>query len=283
MVFLFDEPASNLHQTAQKALLRSVRELAEHAVVIYTTHSHHLIEPEWLGTTFVVINRGVDPSVVSAESAARATDIIAVPYRQFAASNPKQSQYFQPILDVLDYAPSKLEMVPAVVMTEGKTDFYLLSYFQTVIFDIPERKRLAFMPGGGAGSLTEPMRLYLSWGRPFVALLDSDPAGRREATRYSGLFGRIVDGRLLDLATLSGKPEVRGMESLLPEQDRLKIQRIGDPASTTGNKDAFARGLQEALLTGQRVAISATGKRRVEKVTEGLRQALETAKSEGPG
>ena len=51
MLFLFDEPASNLHPTAQAALLASLEKLSENAVVIYTTHSHHLINPLWLETT----------------------------------------------------------------------------------------------------------------------------------------------------------------------------------------------------------------------------------------
>jgi hypothetical protein len=136
MLFLFDEPASNLHQTAQRALLSSLGELSQRAVIIYTTHSHHLIEPAWLGTTFVVANKGADPDVVTADFTADRTDIHLTPYRQFAAQHPDQSHFFQPILDVLDYAPSDLELVSEVAMVEGKSDFYLLEYFQRIVLEL---------------------------------------------------------------------------------------------------------------------------------------------------
>lgn len=58
MLYLFDEPASNLHPTAQGMLLKSLGKLSDKAVIIYTTHSHYLIEPAWLGTTSVVANEG---------------------------------------------------------------------------------------------------------------------------------------------------------------------------------------------------------------------------------
>ena len=54
-------------------------------------------------------------------------------YRQFVASYPDQTTYFQPILDVLDYRPSALENIPDVVMVEGKNDFYTLKYIKEII------------------------------------------------------------------------------------------------------------------------------------------------------
>lgn len=47
LVFLFDEPASNLHQAAQQRLVCALEELTKTSVsVIYSTHSHHLINPQ---------------------------------------------------------------------------------------------------------------------------------------------------------------------------------------------------------------------------------------------
>ena len=196
-LFLFDEPASNLHQTAQRALLSSLGELSRKSVIIYTTHSHHMINPAWLGTTFVVTNRGLDPSDVSADYSARRTDISVTPYKRFAAHHPDQAHFFQPILDVLDYAPSDLELVADVAMVEGKSDFYLLSYYQNVILGLPDKERLRLLPGGGAGTLDDVIQLYIGWARPFVALLDSDRPGRAQADRYVGKFGAVVEPHLL--------------------------------------------------------------------------------------
>jgi predicted ATP-dependent endonuclease of OLD family len=60
VLFLFDEPASNLHATAQSQLLSSLDKLTKNCKVIYTTHSHYLINPDWLEGVFVVKNEGLD-------------------------------------------------------------------------------------------------------------------------------------------------------------------------------------------------------------------------------
>ena len=55
-LFLLDEPASNLHSTAQAELLKSFRSLVEKCDLVYTTHSHHLIDVRWLDGAYVVKN-----------------------------------------------------------------------------------------------------------------------------------------------------------------------------------------------------------------------------------
>jgi hypothetical protein len=274
LLFLFDEPASNLHSTAQSALLASLEELSHQASIIYTTHSHHLIQPAWLGSTFVVVNEGVDPRGVSDEAVAQRTDIRVEPYRSFAAQHPSQSHFFQPILDVLDYAPSQLELVPSVVMVEGKTDFYFLAYFQEVVLAGEDGERLNFLPGGGAGTLDGAIQLYLGWGRPFVAMLDSDRAGVREAKRYVDKFGPILSPRLLTLAEATGDSSAKGIESLLSDRDRLAIQRVTDPTATVFDKKAFARGVQEALAGQKMVSVSVSGKRKVLRLFRTLEARL---------
>lgn len=274
MLFLFDEPASNLHPTAQTALLASLGELSEKAVIIYTTHSHHLIQPAWLGTTFVVANEGLGADAVSADFTSKRTDIQITPYRQFAAHHPDQSHYFQPILDVLDYAPSDLELVPEAVMVEGKSDYYLLAYYQAVVLGLGPDERLRLMPGGGAGTLDAVIQLYFGWSRPFVALLDSDTAGRGQADRYVKKFGATVAPHLVQLAEASGKKDAKGIESLLSEADKLALQRLIDPGSSVYRKKVLALGVQEALVAKRVVKLSAPAGRALERTLVSLREKL---------
>ena len=60
-LFLFDEPASNLHSRAQMQLLKSFNVIAsaDRSKIIYSTHSHHMINPQWLENTFIVFNEAV--------------------------------------------------------------------------------------------------------------------------------------------------------------------------------------------------------------------------------
>jgi predicted ATP-dependent endonuclease of OLD family len=278
MLFLFDEPASNLHPTAQRALLASLRDISRKAVIIYTTHSHHLVDPTWLGTTFVVTNKGLDAADVSADFNATRTDIQVMPYREFAGKHPEQSRFFQPILDVLEYTPSNLELVPDAIMVEGKSDFYLLSYYEQVCSDLPENERLSLMPGGGAGTLDSPIQLYLGWSRPFVALLDSDEEGKKQVERYTTKFGRIIEGNMITLAQASEKAAASGIESLLEDDDKLKFQRIIDPSAAAYNKKTLLLGVQEALIARNDVGLSASSLKALATTTQSLRERLQAVK-----
>lgn len=180
--FIFDEPASNLHPSAQTELLKSFENLPN---VLYTTHSHYLINPKWLESTYVVKNTGIDYEN-EAEYDSKKTDISVMKYREFASKYPSQTSYFQPILEILEYKPSNLELVPKVVLTEGKNDFYTFNYFQEIIKEY--RLPLKFVPGTSANNLSNLISLYLGWGTKFVVLLDSDKAGEKAKERYIELL-----------------------------------------------------------------------------------------------
>jgi hypothetical protein len=195
MIFLFDEPASNLHPSAQSQLLASLDRLTENAKVIYTTHSHHLINPKWLEGTFVVINEGIDYKDDIENYSANKTRIMIDSYRSFASKHPNQISYFQPILDVLDYSPTNLDPIPRVVMLEGKNDFFTLSYFNEVIFG--NKYSLSFVPGISASNLDPVIMLYVGWGLSFLVLLDSDKEGKSQKVRYSDLFGPVVENKII--------------------------------------------------------------------------------------
>jgi hypothetical protein len=280
MLYLFDEPASNLHPTAQRALLDSLGELSKQAVVVYTTHSHYLIEPAWLGQTSVVANSSLGEDTVSPNYTAKLTDITVTPYHQFAAQQANQSFYFQPILDVLEYTPSAIDPGPEAVMVEGRSDFFVLRYFEEVVQRRGAGERLGFMPGAGAGSLDSLIQLYIGWARPFVVLLDSDKTGKREQERYTKKFGRLVDERILSLAELGGC-DCKAIESLFTEEDRLAFQRILDPAADKFNKSAWLLGIQEALVTKHHLDLSEETTVALTKICEALREKLAAAAKEG--
>ena len=107
-IFLFDEPASNLHSKAQSKLLDSLEAItAGRNDVIYSTHSHHLINPLWLETTFIITNGDpIDGESLDTNFVVEDTDIHAQFYKTFVGQNAEKSHYFQPILDRLQVSPS---------------------------------------------------------------------------------------------------------------------------------------------------------------------------------
>jgi hypothetical protein len=160
-------------------------------------------------------------------------------------------------------------------MVEWKTDYYMLSYFQDVLQKASGDDRLSLLPGGGAGSLDSVMQLYLGWGRPFVALLDSDKAGSSEAARYEKKFGALIKPRLIQLSDASGKTGAKGIESLLSDSDKIRFQQVVDPAATEYKKKTLALGVQEALVAKHEVTVTQGAQKALQRTLDTLRQKLE--------
>lgn len=251
VLFLIDEPASNLHPSAQTQLIDSFTRLPTGCGIIYTTHSHHMIKPEWLENAFVVKNEGLDYTDAEDNYSAKETKIILSRYREFASRHPEQYTYFQPILDVLNYCPGQLENVPDVVMLEGKNDFYILKY---MCQQQRREEEINLMPGGGAGSLDQPIQLYFGWGRNFIILLDSDGEGKTQKNRYLDKFG--LGARIFTLADADESWGNNGMESLFTKDEQINMQTTIYPDSSNFNKTHFNRAIQELYLTDREVALS---------------------------
>ena len=263
IIFLFDEPASNLHSSAQKQLLKSFEKLGHDIKIIYTTHSHHLINPNWLESTYVVKNEGIELEAPESNSPKK-TNILIEPYRDFVMKHPHNTAYFQPILDVLDYSPSNLENVPNCVFLEGKNDYYTLTYFNEVIFN--NKYELNLAPSTGSGNLDTLISLYIGWGKEFIILLDSDKAGNNQKYRYIKKFGIIVEQRIYTLEDINQTWVQKGSEKLFENSEALKFQQTSYPDSTKYNKTHFNRTIQESLINKRDFNFSQETKDNIEKI-----------------
>lgn len=258
--FLFDEPASNLHPSAQTELLKSFEKLSN---VIYTTHSHYLINPKWLEKTFVIKNEAIDyENEIRYHS--KNTNIKITKYREFASKHPNQSSYFQPILEVLDYRPTNLELVPEVVITEGKNDFYTYNYFQDVI--IKKKNPLSIIPGTSATNMESLISLYLGWGKKFIVLLDSDSEGLKQKKKYEDLYGPVLLDWIFTYADIDTSWKNFEAESLFSNADKIAIQSQFYPNETKFDKKIFNRSIQELYNSSQKVAIQTDSISALEKV-----------------
>lgn len=263
IIFLFDEPASNLHSSAQKQLLKSFENLGHDIKIIYATHSHHLINPNWLESTYVVKNEGIELEAPESNSPKK-TNILIEPYRDFVMKHPHNTAYFQPILDVLDYSPSNLENLPNCVFLEGKNDYYTLAYFNEVIFN--NKYELNLAPSTGSGNLDTLISLYIGWGKEFIILLDSDKAGKNQKSRYIEKFGIIVEQRIYTLENINQTWVKTGLEKLFENAEALKFQQTSYPDSTKYNKTHFNRTIQESLINKRDFNFSQGMKDNIEKI-----------------
>lgn len=266
--FLFDEPASNLHPSAQTELLKSFETLPN---VIYTTHSHYLINPKWLENTFVIKNEAIDyDNEIKYNS--KNTNIKINKYREFATKYPNQSSYFQPILELLDYRPTNLELVPQVIITEGKNDFYTYGYFQETIK--VTKKTIKFIPGTSASNLESLISLYLGWGTKFLILLDSDKEGIKQAERYIELFGISIENKIVTYENIDNSWKNFETEKLFTESDRLKIQLKSYSEGSKFNKKIFNRSIQELYIKNEKIELEKTTLSNFEKVLNYLKKQI---------
>ena len=263
-LFIFDEPASNLHQTNQQKLLTSLENLVDksESTVIYATHSHHLINPKRLESTYIVRNQALGLND-EGNYLSSMTDIKIYKYRDFVSKYPTEKDYFQPILDVLEYAPSKLESLRNAVIFEGKNDFYTISWYMGT-------KNLKFdmIPGLSATKLSTLISLYYGWARKFIIILDSDKAGVNQKKRYEEDFGVIIKDRVFTLADIDELWKNLSLEHLLTEEERLSIQHTAFPDDITFSKKHFNISIQELMNTKQSVAISLETQNKFTKILE---------------
>lgn len=268
VLFLFDEPASNLHPSAQSELLNSFSKLKN---VIYTTHSHYLINPEWLESTFIVKNEGLDYEN-SSDSLTKDTNIKLFNYRNFVSLHPKQVSYYQPILDVLEYSPSKIDLIENAVITEGKNDFYTLSYFKYIHSYIKDE--IQIIPGTSASNLETIISLYIGWNKSFIVLLDADKEGDKQKERYKGLFGDIILDKIITYKDIDESFAKYRTEDLFSDSQKLDIIQKCYPNMTKYHKDTFNKSIQELLVNRKKIELDKSTTKNLTKVVDFLSNKL---------
>lgn len=249
-IFVFDEPAANLHAKAQAELLTSFSKIASDGnKVIYSTHSHHMINPRWLGAAYIVENAALDyDSADNFGLDTKPTKVTAVPYRQFVAAYPTRSSYFQPVLEKLEYIPPEIIGSSPYLVVEGISDFYALTLAMRMA---QKHYKFNIIPGSGSGASGPLISQLLGQGHKFAILLDDDTEGRKAATRYSNdwfLNDRIV----CTLKSIS--PEFSGcaIEKLLG-QDALDLIQEKLELGSKPNKKQIGWYLAEAYADGGEV------------------------------
>ena len=223
ILFLLDEPASNLHSSAQELILKSFEKTTKDGnKIIYSTHSQYLINPNWLENSFICRNETMNYDIKNISSYSdNKAKITVMPYREFANKYPSKTTYFQPVLDILNYRPCKLSGIPNAVIMEGKTDFYTITYFKEVLCKNTYTD-FVIMPGlDGADGLDDIIRLYLGWGRKFIVILDNDKQGLASQKRYKQDYC-LTEKQLFNLGDVDAN--FKTIESLVATEDKVTYE-----------------------------------------------------------
>lgn len=172
-VFLIDEPASNLHSTAQTNMIQDFKTLAKDTSIIYTTHSQYLISLENIKNTYIIKKKD--------------GEVHAQKWGSYLNSQDAEVQYYQPLSNLLNLMPNTLT-IPwhQCIITEGPSDRHvLLSMYRILNNKTPE---FVIYPGKSAHSLAELISLNIGWNSVFKILLDSDKDGKEAGAKYAEDF-----------------------------------------------------------------------------------------------
>lgn len=273
-IFLLDEPASNLHARAQMQLLESFPRIAQGAnQIMYSTHSHYLINPEWLDQAFIISNDAIDYERVddgNRLTRGRPTNVRCERYRAFVGKNPDKISYFQPVLDKLDVSPSKLDLVKPSVLVEGKGDYLLLEYGRRVL--LKSKSAFAIVPTKGAGGMSELAGLFLGWGVPFAICFDSDKAGQKGRAEFRDEWG-ISPSLVLSLEDVDPSLKNSKIEDFLEDEDLSTIAQHFE-LNGTPSKSQIQLFFSEMLAAGREIQMSKAFLKRVEVFDQKLAQVL---------
>lgn len=264
-LFLVDEPASNLHSSMQKRLSNEIENIVDKSKLIFTTHSHHLIKAEWLETTYVVQNKALNYAQ-EMDFTSSETDVDVIPYKKFVAIHPNQKDYYQPVLDALDYEPSDLEMVDPITVVEGKNDYYTYKYVHDIVMKRDDG--IKFYPGNGAGGNEYILRLYLAWGRKFNVLLDSDYAGVEARNKYIDEISIELESRIYTINDAVASWSKMTPELLFSAAEQLKIVQMINPRQQKYGKKNFNLSIQTLLFERKPIVLSKSTLNKFEKIFE---------------
>lgn len=271
-LFLLDEPASNLHAGAQTQLLESFPRITKGgSMLMYSTHSHYMINPEWLDQAFIVSNAGVDyDDLVDASVGLRHTDVRVLKYRTFVGSNPDKTTYFQPVLDRLQVVPSRLDMVQPAVLVEGKGDFLLLRY--GLFHGNHSSGQYAVLPTRGADHFGEIVGILLGWGVNFVLCFDDDRSGRDACKDYRNEWS-MADSRVFTLGDVDNTLSGKAVEGFLEASD-LDIIRAHYQCDGKPTKSQIQLFFSEKLALREKVPLSPQFSQRVANFDARVRAGL---------
>lgn len=204
-IYLIDEPASNLHSTAQVSMINDFIRLTKETSIIYTTHSQYLISLENIKNTYI-IRKGSNGIIK------------ATKWSSFLQSNQTKESYYQPIANLLQLIPNSLDIPwKKAILTEGPSDRKVLLIMSKVLND--SIVDYAIYPGSSSNHLRELISLNIGWNTEFKVLLDSDEEGMTSADKYRESFQ-------LDKEVVNIPKENCTIEKCFPAQDKQKLYKL---------------------------------------------------------
>ena len=208
-IFLLDEPGSYLHASAQEALCKKIKEISNSSgVVLYCTHSYHLLNPESIPSQRVQI-------VVKDEIN---NIMITQPHLKKGQTSPPAAEI--PLYEAL-HIPFLNARGP-VILVEGIYDAYALRLLVLPELQDKISEKIYVVPGTNAYSIVQLLSYFIGFRFKYVALWDNDEEGKQEQERAKQVFGDLESHNFLLLPLMSNQTRMR-MEDMIAPNDIKRL------------------------------------------------------------
>lgn len=269
-IFLIDEPANNLHPKSQQKLLTLFDKIAKKSKIIYSTHSHYLLNHESILNAFIVNDEGRKAE----DGYNYKQDIKATPYKQFVLNtNVNDVTHFQPIIDVLEYVENPFEQTNNIVFFEGKNDYYTFKWIFEICLKLDSS--FNFYPGAGVTKYGNIFREYLAHNRKFIAIFDADKAGISNKNKYINNISQELENNIFTLTDIDKSFNNFTTEKLFTDEEKIGIQKISFPDSEVYDKSKFNTAIQELFIKKDKFNLSKQTVNKFKKIFKFIQDNLQ--------
>lgn len=167
-IFLLDEPAAYLHQSAQKDVVKLIEKLGVQTQIIYSTHSPYMLDQRKLHRVL-----GVERDA-SSESPDETVTIVKRGLQLATASELTLA----PVLSLMGADLDQQSVIKRdrnVLLEEPSAYYYFLAFDRLLGGD----GDLYFVAASGADNIRVLADLFIAWRLGFAVLVDDDQKGKR--------------------------------------------------------------------------------------------------------
>lgn len=261
-IFFLDEPGANLHSKAQEDVLRLINLLSKDIMIVYSTHSPHMIEYGKLPRILAVQRTGdLDDSP---------TSIIGAQQLGSASTDT-----LSPILTAMGVDLSHQQVIRKennVLLEEMSAHYYLSALWLLT----KEKQEAHFLAATGVGKVELLANLFRGWGLKFIAAVDDDSHGREVyKSMKKELFGDIQELAETNILKFENCP---GIEDMFSAKD-FKEFVLNDPSANIDKSNSEyvkAMRLSKPILGFQFLAAVQSKPLKLENFDEETRKNMKT-------
>ncbi|MFN8206496.1 MAG: AAA family ATPase [Bacteroidales bacterium] len=163
-IMLIDEPGLSLHARAQEDVLKVFEDLKDELMIIYSTHSPHLIDTNKI-YRILAVQRAIEEDeasesiVIDAKSLARASADTLSPIYSLMGSRVTDHEFIQKKNNII---------------VENIAEYYYMNAFFRLL-DVAEQ--VAFLPANGPAGVPVLANLLMGWKLDFIVLSNDNDEG----------------------------------------------------------------------------------------------------------